>query len=49
MQKSIDDYNGMFGTNYKIDGINAYNRNLNERLARKDKNIAIEANSWIWL
>lgn len=37
MQKSIDDYNGMFGTNYKIDGINAYNRNLNERLARKDK------------
>ena len=37
MQKALDDYNGMFGTSYKIDGINAYNSNLNERLARKEK------------
>ena len=37
MQKSLDDYNEMFGTHYSIDGINAYNSNLNERLARKEK------------
>ena len=27
----------MFGSSYKIDAINAYNSNLNERLARKEK------------
>lgn len=37
MRKALDDYNRMFGTSYKIDGINAYNNNLNERLARKEK------------
>ena len=37
MQDALDDYNGMFGTSYKIEGINAYNSNLNERLARKEK------------
>ena len=37
MQNSIDDYNKMFGTSYKIEGINAYNGNLNDRLARKEK------------
>lgn len=37
MQESMDDYNEMFGTTYKIEGINAYNSNLNDRLARKEK------------
>ena len=37
MQESMDDYNAMFGTSYKIEGINAYNSNLNDRLARKEK------------
>ena len=27
----------MFGTNYKLEAINAYNSNLNDRLARKEK------------
>ena len=37
MKQSIKDYNEMFGTTYEIDKINAYNVNLNDRLARKDK------------
>ncbi len=37
MKQSLKDYNDMFGTRYKIEGINAYNSNLNERLARKEK------------
>lgn len=37
MQESLDDYNKMFGTHFKIDAINAYNSNLNDRLARKEK------------
>ena len=37
MKESMDDYNEMFGTTYKIEGINAYNSNLNDRLARKEK------------
>lgn len=37
MQKSLKDYNEMFGTNYRMDSIHAYNSNLNERLARKEK------------
>nr|MCR5292809.1 DEAD/DEAH box helicase family protein [Eubacterium sp.] len=36
MKKSLDDYNNMFGTHYGLDGIGAYNANLNERLARKE-------------
>ena len=31
MQESLDDYNEMFGTKYKVEGINAYNTNLNDR------------------
>ena len=34
MQKSLDDYNQMFGTSYKVECISAYNANLNDRLAR---------------
>lgn len=37
MQQALDDYKEMFGTAYQISGINAYNTNLNERLARKEK------------
>ena len=36
MQKSLDDYNEMFGTKYEISQIQGYNGNLNKRLARKD-------------
>ena len=36
MQKSLDDYNGMFGTKYELSQIQGYNGNLNKRLARKD-------------
>lgn len=36
MQKSLDDYNRMFGTTYELSQIQAYNGNLNKRLARKD-------------
>lgn len=37
MAESLKDYNEMFGTHYALDGINAYNSNLNDRLARKEK------------
>ncbi len=37
MSQSLKDYNAMFHTSYQIDGIGAYNSNLNDRLARKDK------------
>lgn len=36
MQKSLDDYNAMFGTKYDLSQVQAYNTNLNKRLARKD-------------
>jgi len=36
MEEAIDDYNKMFDKSYKLDQINAYNQNLNDRLARKD-------------
>ena len=37
MKEALKDYQEMFGTSYQIDAINAYNNNLNERLARKEK------------
>lgn len=37
MQESLDDYNKMFGTSYNTQNITAYNGNLNDRLARKEK------------
>lgn len=37
MKEALRDYYEMFGTRYQIDAINAYNNNLNERLARKEK------------
>ena len=36
MQGSLDDYNKMFGTKFELAQIQAYNGNLNKRLARKD-------------
>ena len=36
MQKSLDDYNNMFGTKFDLAQIQSYNGNLNKRLARKD-------------
>ena len=35
MQRSLDDYNHMFGTKFDLSQIQSYNMNLNERLARK--------------
>ncbi len=35
MKESMQDYNEMFGTHYGIEQMNAYNANLNDRLARK--------------
>jgi type I restriction enzyme, R subunit len=37
MEQSLNDYNEMFGTAYKLEMIQAYNKNLNDRLARKEK------------
>lgn len=37
MKASLKDYNEMFGTKYDIENIGAYNGNLNDRLARKEK------------
>lgn len=37
MSQSLGDYNKLFGTHYEIENIQAYNKNLNERLARKEK------------
>lgn len=37
MQIALDHYNEMYGTSYNIQNINAYNGNLNDRLARKEK------------
>lgn len=37
MQKSLNDYNKMFGTKFDLSQIQSYNENLNKRLARKDK------------
>lgn len=35
MKESLRDYNEEFGTNYTLETIRAYNRNVNDRLARK--------------
>lgn len=37
MAESLDDYNKMFGTHYDKGQIQAYNTNLNKRLARKEQ------------
>ena len=35
MAKSLEDYNAMFDTHFKLDTLKAYNADLNDRLARK--------------
>lgn len=35
MKQSLQDYNEMFGTNYSMGELDQYNRNVNDRLARK--------------
>ena len=40
MKRYLAYYNKIFGTNYAIDGLSAYNGNLNDRLARKEKRYA---------
>ncbi|MCM1123935.1 MAG: HsdR family type I site-specific deoxyribonuclease [Eubacterium sp.] len=37
MKQSLKDYHDMFDSHYKIEEIDAYNKNLNDRLARKEK------------
>lgn len=37
MKRILAHYNGIFGTSYQLEGLSAYNNNLNERLARKEK------------
>lgn len=37
MKAAMQDYNEMFDTQYTLDQLNAYNRNVNDRLARKKK------------
>ena len=37
MRRILTYYNGIYGTRYQLDGLNAYNNNLNDRLARKEK------------
>ncbi len=37
MKRYLSYYNSIFRTKYELDGLNAYNGNLNDRLARKEK------------
>ena len=37
MKESMQDYNDMFGTQFTMEQLNAYNANVNDRLARKKK------------
>ncbi|WP_026835282.1 type I restriction endonuclease subunit R [Eubacterium xylanophilum] len=37
MKRYLAYYNSVFGTKYALDGLSAYNGNLNDRLARKEK------------
>lgn len=37
MKRYLSYYNAIYGTKYEIEGLSAYNGNLNDRLARKEK------------
>jgi type I restriction enzyme, R subunit len=43
MADSIDDYNGMFGTNFSVETINSYNTDLANRLSRKNGKYDVRA------
>lgn len=36
MKEAIDDYDKEYGTNFKLDTLGAYNKNINDRLSRKN-------------
>ena len=40
MKRYLGIYNGLFGTKYGLEGLGAFNTNLNDRLARKEKRFA---------
>ena len=42
MKESMQDYNEEYQTNFTMETIRAYNRNVNERLARKKREILSE-------
>lgn len=44
MKQSLDDYNQMFGTEFDLSTIGAYNENLNHRLARKRSQYKVRDN-----
>ena len=37
MRRILSYYNKIYGTHYQLEGLNAFNNNLNDRLARKEK------------
>lgn len=43
MMEALADYNGEFGTSFSLETIGAYNRNLNDRLARKKNKYKIRS------
>lgn len=43
MKKAIAYYNQMFGTSYTIETMRGYNRNINDRLARKRENYLVRS------
>ena len=44
MKESMQDYNAMFGTQYTMEQLGAYNSNINDRLARKKKIYQVREN-----
>lgn len=44
MKESMADYNTMFGTQYTLEQLDAYNRDVNDRLARKKQKFQIREN-----
>ena len=47
MKRYLKYYNKLFGTKYAIEGLGAYNGNLNDRLARKE-NVGGEVICYVW-
>lgn len=45
MQKSLDDYNGMFGTKYELSQIQGYNGNLTKDWRERMQSLRVEMNS----
>lgn len=47
MQKSLNDYNEMFGTKFDLSQIQSYNENLTNDWHEKTKSIRAEIHNWI--